>query len=105
MNTKFTDILKKQLLRGDCLQICAAAGSDGAGVQLISIALAREGITASVDTIMDALHYLLSKGLVVEKCFGNKALNVRMKFYQITADGIDVLEGTKEVDGVELDLR
>lgn len=100
--SNLTDIVRKQILRGDILQICNATGNEGAGVKLIRSALKSEGVTVTEDDVTDACDYLEGKGLIKTKSFDNRIQGIKGTISYITPNGIDVLEGTKAVEGVEI---
>ena len=48
------------------------------------------------------LKYLAGKELVKSEVVANKALGIKREIVHITSKGIDVLEGTIEVEGIEV---
>lgn len=100
--SNLTDIVKKQILRGDILQICNATGKEGAGVKLIISALKSEGVTVTEEDVTDACNYLEGKGLIKMDTLDNRIRGVKWTISYITPKGIDVLEGTTAVEGVEI---
>lgn len=95
-------IINKQLLRGLALRIAEAAEPIGAGMDVIESTLNRYGYTFTKNEILTACLYLEGKGLVRMEHAGNEALNISRDIAHIKPDGIDVLEGTKKVDGITL---
>ena len=96
------DISQKQILRGRILRICNQAEPLGAGTEVITAALKREGYPVSKDEVGEACRYLEKKELVEIEKIENKILNISRDIAHITAQGTDVLEGTQPVEGIEL---
>lgn len=97
-----TDVTQRQILRGLILQICNVTAAVGAGTQLILSALRREGYVVTQQDVTDACRYLEGKELITIKNIRNDVLHIDKTIAYITPQGVDVLEGTTMVDGVEL---
>ena len=96
------DISQKQILRGRILKICHQAEPLGAGTEVITAALKREGYPVSKDEVGEACRYLAGKKLVEIEKIENKVLNISRDIAHITARGTDVLDGTIPIEGIEL---
>lgn len=72
----------------------------GVSLKVIQIALTRAGISATTGELNREINYLEDKGYVKVRDVENKALHISARLYSITADGVDVLEGTKADEGV-----
>ena len=91
---------EKQILRGQLLELLQEAGTDGANLKVIGMAMQKAGYKANAETLKESLYYLEKKGCVwIAKC-QNRALGIDMDVFIITPDGIDVLEGTMEMPGI-----
>lgn len=100
MNNKLITITEKQILRDQVLEILQEAGNRGANRRVISLALHKIGYGVDMRDLDDALSYLEGKGLILSERVQNRALEIDMVVYRITPDGVDVLEGTMEAQGV-----
>lgn len=97
------EVAKTLELRNAILELCNTLSSDcndGVSIKVIQIALTRAGIVASQCEINRAIHYLKDKGYVKVRDIENKALHISTRLYSITADGVDVVEGTTIDEGV-----
>ena len=98
----FLKATENQVLRNQLLELLQEAGPDGANEKVIGFAMNKAGYKVAPEQIRNNLYYLKQKGLIwVAEC-NNKALGIHMEVYIITPDGIDVLEGSKEVPGIEV---
>ena len=91
---------ENQILRGYVLYICNLTG--GASYQLLRASLKKVGVDATEKQIEAASNYLQGKKLVTIRNAGNKQAGITRSIVYITPEGIDVLEGTREEDGIEL---
>lgn len=92
--------MENQVVRNQLLELLRETGPNGANEKVISMAMRQAGYKLDAQQVREALYYLEKKGLVwVAKC-DNKALGISMDVYIITPDGIDVLEGTSQIDGI-----
>ena len=100
--SKMIEAMTKQIVRNEILEILAQAGSAGAGKKLIAMALLREHQNLeAADTLIDeSLNYLMMKALIIKKEYENRRLGIRNELYFISAEGIDVLDGTTEISGL-----
>jgi len=97
------EAVMRQILRAQILRTCREAGEVGAGVQLMAAVFLKSGETGVTEDMVKAeAEYLTGKGLLSKQDINNKALGIRRVIYRITPDGIDCLEGTIEVPGIEL---
>ena len=95
-------IATNKVLRGLVLNLVFAAEEMGASMQVIRSALKPYGYSLEDNEIMHLCKYLEGKGLVKITGAKNEALKIDRHISCITSKGIDVLEGTIEVEGVEL---
>lgn len=100
--SNLTETMGIQLLRGRILKMSLEAHPLGASMEVITAGLKREGYDINKQDVVVAILYLEGKGLVKIGKVENKALGISRQIANITPLGIDVLEGTKTVDGVEL---
>ena len=99
---KILEIGNKQIIRGLVLMIAEAAGINGASLELIKTALKPHGYNIEKDEVMMVCQYLEGKGLIRIETFKNEVLKISRDIAYIMPDGIDVLEGTMKVDGINL---
>lgn len=95
-------IIEKQVLRGLVLGISNQAEPLGAGVDIIQSTLKQHGYNLIKDEILTACNYLQGKGLVRMEHVENEVLKLSRDIAHITPKGVDVLEGTEKIDGIEL---
>lgn len=100
--SKLTEAMGRQVLRGYILYICEKAEPSGAGLEVISGAIKKEGLHYSREDIQEACAYLESKGLIQVTEVSSQVLGISRHIAKITARGIDLLEGTIEEQGIEL---
>ena len=94
--------MEKQLLRGLALRFAHLAGSVGAGTDVIKALLKQDGFNLNIGDIQEACGYLEGKGLIRMEHPGNAVLKINRDISYITPKGVDVLEGTVTVEGIEL---
>ena len=99
---KLIHTTQKQMLRGSILRICNELPATGAGTPLMLSILKQKGSAATADDIADACYYLQCKGLITLKNFKSDTLQTERDIAYITANGIDVLDGTTEIDGITI---
>ncbi len=97
-----TEIVDRQVLRGEILNIVCGAEPYGAGTETIHAFLKKKGYTVDKDGIASLCNYLEGKGLIQVEHAVNKVLGIKRDIARITPYGVDVLEGTKTIDGIEL---
>lgn len=102
MSSKVIDVAERQILRKDILNILAETDNQGASPKLLKVVLEKQGYAVNDMTISLELKYLAGKGLIEVKSIANKALGIKREVAQITSKGIDLLEGTIEVEGIEV---
>ena len=102
MNEKMLDTVQKQILRGRILTICEKAQPYGAGLEMIDVALKKEGFCYAMQDIKEACYYLEQKGLVSITTVKNVVLEISRNISRITAKGIDFLEGSIDEEGIAL---
>lgn len=95
-------IVEKQLIRKAVLEICDQAGDNGASMQLIQSAVRKTGMEISEKDAEQATYYLEDKQLLKVKNVDNKVLGIHRTIAFITAKGMDLLEGTITVEGMEV---
>ena len=93
-------VATNQVLRGLVLQTINEA--KGAGMELICAVLKQHGYTVDKAEVIIICHYLKGKNLITVDSVGNKGVGIHRDIAYITPQGIDTLEGTLEVDGIEL---
>lgn len=103
MNPNIVDTIQNQILRGKVLMICAEAEPLGAGTEVIAAALRKEGYAVNTADVDKICKYLEQKNLIDIDTIENKVLDLRRDIAHITPCGIDFLEGTTVVQGVELE--
>ena len=84
----------KEITRKEILKLCQEAGEVGCSKEVLNAALGKLGIK-SKDLDME-IHYLQEKGLLHVQLIENERLNIRRKVVQITASGMDYLDGVGE---------
>ena len=92
-----TDLLglaTKEITRKEILKLCQEAGELGCSKEVLNAALGKLGITS--ENLDMELHYLQEKGLLHVQLIENKRLDIRRKVVQITASGMDYLDGAGE---------
>ena len=95
-------ITRKQLLRSQLLHIGAEIGTSGGSLQLYKTTVNKFGESYSTTEVEEELDYLEGKGLMACRIVENRAAGIRRVIYRLTPLGVDVLEGTTEVVGVEV---
>ena len=100
--SKLTDVAERQILRNEILNILAETNDQGGATKkLLRVVLQKQGYNVSELTIGLELKYLAGKGLVQIEQVKNAALGIQKEIVQITSMGIDLLEGTIQIDGIE----
>lgn len=101
--SKLTDVANRQILRNEILNILAETNEQGGATQkLLRVVLQKQGYNVSEVTIGLELKYLAEKGLVQTDAVSNPALGIQKDIVHITSKGIDLLEGTIQIDGIEV---
>lgn len=98
------ETVRTQVLRTSALKILRGFSGAGCSKQMMSLALQKYGYSISKEEILDILFYLEGKGLLRRELFANRALGIDREVLYITAAGMDVLEGSREVPGIEAGL-
>lgn len=100
--SKLTDVAERQILRNEILNILAETNDQGGATQkLLRAVLQKQGYNVSELTIGLGLKYLAGKGLVQSDSISNSTLGIQKEIWHITSKGIDFLEGTIQVEGIE----
>lgn len=100
--SKMIDVAERQILRKEILSILAETDEQGATPKLLKVVLMKQGYEVNDLVISLELKYLAGKELVKSEVVANKALGIKREIVHITSKGIDVLEGTIEVEGIEV---
>lgn len=100
--SKMIDVAERQILRKEILSILAETDEQGATPKLLKVVLMKQGYEVNDLVISLELKYLAGKELVKSEVVANKALGIKREIVHITSIGIDVLEGTIEVEGIEV---
>jgi len=95
-------IAANQILRGLVLNITREADPLGASAELIRAILKQHGHSLDKSDVKGICKYLEGKGLVKINGTKNEVLKVSRFIAYITPTGIDVLEGTIQIEGIEL---
>lgn len=97
--SKMIEAMTKQVIRNEILELLEEAGSIGVSDQVLTLSFQQVG-QKDKKLILDALDYLCQKELAKKELIANARLGISKSIYFITAAGIDVLDGTKKVDGL-----
>lgn len=97
-----SQIAVNYIVRGLILGIAHAAGDGGAGVPIIKVMLMQEGHDLKESDILGHCRYLEGKGLVMVENVRNSIQKISRDIAHITPKGVDVLEGTVQVEGILL---
>ena len=100
--SKMIDVAERQILRKEILSILAETDEQGATPKLLKVVLLKQGYEVNDLVISLELKYLAGKDLVKSEVVANKALGIKREIVHITSKGIDLLEGTIEVEGIEV---
>lgn len=100
--SRMVELAEKEVMRTDILEICRQSIPIGADAQVIRAALRRSGHDASERDVDDALYYLQGRGLLELQAVDNRRLGIHRIIARITAEGIDVLDGSSPAAGVDL---
>lgn len=100
--SKMIDVAERQILRKEILSILAETDEQGATPKLLKVVLMKQGYEVNDLVISLELKYLAGKELVKSEVVANKALGIKREIVHITSKGIDLLEGTIEVEGIEV---
>ncbi len=92
--------MENQVIRDQVLELLREAGPNGANEKVVTMALHKAGYRTDAKQIQEALYYLQYKGLISAIQCENKSLSISMVVYMITPEGIDVLEGTTQAEGI-----
>lgn len=101
--SKITQLVKKEIVRGNILKMLDEFGSMGASTKLLSKALSTSDFEVSKEEVDRELRYLQGKNAVDIEHIENKVLGVKRDIARITSCGIDVLEGIIQINGIEID--
>ena len=99
---KEIDATRKQMLRGHGLTVCAELNDTGANVKFMHKLFHKHDIPCTQEDVSEACQYLHDKKLIDLKRVRSDVLNLERDIGYITANGIDVLEGTTPIDGIIL---
>lgn len=96
------DLAAKEILRKEILQLCEQSVPDGCSTDVLKAALFHKDSEAAGE-LEKQVNYLELKGMVTVKNVENRALKISKKIVNITAYGIDFLEGNAEqVKGIDI---
>ena len=101
MVNKLIDLTQKQIIRNEILEILENVGETGASDKVIIGALANQGYKLEKEAVERELAYLKGKELIKTTHVENKRLNISRDVYYITSNGMDVLDGTENVSGLQ----
>lgn len=100
--SKLTDVAERQILRKEILNILAETNEQGGATKkLLRVVLEKQGYDISELTIGLELKYLAGKELVQMETISNPTLGIKKEIVHITSKGIDLLEGTIQIEGIE----
>lgn len=102
MSSKVVDVAERQILRKDILSILAETDEQGATTKVLKAVLLKFGYSVSDLSVNLELKYLAGKDLVRMEIVANQALGIKREVAHITSKGIDLLEGTIMVEGIEV---
>ena len=102
VNSRLIETAGEKVLRGLVLEMLSQAEPAGATPELIQAALKPYAHLLTKDAVLKICGYLKGKGLATFEHFSNDRLNISRLIVNITPKGIDVLEGTETIDGIEL---
>ncbi|MBQ8982696.1 MAG: hypothetical protein IJ079_03830 [Lachnospiraceae bacterium] len=100
--SKLTEVAERQIIRKEILDILAETDQEGASTKVLKLALSKQGHELTDLTLNLELKYLQGKNLVQLDQVSNPALGIHRTIVHITSRGIDVLEGTIQVEGIEV---
>lgn len=98
--SKLIDLVTKEIVRTDILEICQQSVPLGADEKVVTAALRKNGYDITEQTVKEQLYYLEGKKLIELNKINNKTLGIERVIARITPEGMDVLEGNAEVDGL-----
>lgn len=98
--SKLLNVAAKEILRKEILNLCNQAVPIGCSMDVLAAAFAHAG-DSDKGELERQVEYLEAKGLVTIKEVQNRQLNLHKKIVNITAHGIDFLEGnTEPINGI-----
>lgn len=100
---KAMEILTKQALRGRILNLCKVSQPLGAAMEVLTAMLRKEGFKVSKEEVFEECSYLEGKGLIEIVFIENAVLGISREIAHIKPAGIDLLEGTTEAGGIDLE--
>ena len=100
MNKTLIDAAKEQLLRGLVLTLLKQTEPEGGSLELLQSVLKTSGYDLTREHLLTTLTYLTDKGLVMSRTVENKQLNISRFITKLTSKGVDLLEGTIQVEGI-----
>lgn len=101
MNEKMIELAKKELTRNYILSIAEQCAGEGASTNIIKSVLKKNGVTVTDEELGREIKYLEGKRLVSVKHIENKVLKIKRDVISITSEGMDVLDGTSTITGIE----
>ncbi|MDE7431401.1 MAG: hypothetical protein K2N34_05755 [Lachnospiraceae bacterium] len=101
--SKITQLAKNEIIRGNILKLLDEIGSIGASFKLLNKALTTSGFVVTREEVDRELRYLQGKNVIDIEHIENKVLGIKRDIVRINSRGIDVLEGTLQIDGIEVD--
>lgn len=100
---KIIELSEKRIIRNEILKVLDEMSSTGASTKLLRKALNTSGLSVTQENVNKEVEYLQGKGVISVEHIENKALGIKRDIITITSKGIDVIEGTLQVDGIEID--
>lgn len=99
--SNLVDLATKEIIRNDILEICQQSIPIGADEKVIRSALRKSGYDVTEQQVKEQLYYLRGKKLIELQEVKNAVLGIERVVARITPEGMDVLEGSAEMTGVE----
>lgn len=95
-------VAANSIRRGLILKTINESAPLGASIEVVKSVLLQHGHKLDRAETLKQCQYLEGKGLVRIDTTSNEVLNIRREIAHITPKGIDVLEGTEIINGIEL---
>ena len=101
--SKLLDAAAARALRGLVLSMAGEAAPLGVSTAVIKSALRLHGYSVNEEEALIVCRYLEGRGLIRMESLKNDVLKVGYDIAHITPGGMDVLDGMKPADGIELE--
>ncbi len=98
--SRLLELAEKEILRQDMLEICRQSIPLGADEKVLRAALRKNGYDVTEQQVTEQLYYLRGKGLVELQTAENRALGIRRTIARITPEGMDVMDGSRDAEGL-----